>query len=881
MTRSLGQEPQAMSTLDLNGQDVTLPDGTIFTTTYLTGSNDVTNNGGADATLTEGGGGADNIYSGFISDGTTNKTAITQSSGFVDLTDANTYSGGTNLQGGEIGLGNASALGTGALTMAGGTTLQADAAGLFISNAIGLGGIETVDTTGYSLTLSGTISGGGSLTKIGTGTLTLSFSNTYSGGTYVNAGVLKLGSVTALGSTSGALDVNAGTLDLGGFSATVGAVTLENGGLIENGRLAATSYTLSGGTVIAVLAGAGGVTVNGGTVTLFGANTYDGGTNLVSGTLDVANSNALGNTSGGLTMADQTTLSAEAQWLTIANDISLAGGTEIFDIRATLSGVISGTGALSLTGMGFLTLSGTNTYSGGTLVNDLSGVSITSDANLGAASGGLTLGSAGTIGGLVFGASINLSSSRAVTLIGGGGDFNTGSFSTAISSVISGDGRLYKDGSGTLTLSGANTYSGGTYFPIGTIAIGHNDVLGTGSLFMGAGTTLDFGSGNYALGNDIFLSGFDTITIGQSATLSGVLSGDGSLVKTRGGQLSLTQANTYSGGTNLDAGSIFVSASGALGSGTLNMADATTLRSGNADVTLANAIVLTGFHPVDVDTDELTLSGAISGTGSLDLVGAGTLTLSHSNAYSGGTTLTNGTLALADNNAPGTGSLIMRAGTTLMAGGGSLNIGNDVALNGSDTINDGNSVFTLSGVISGTGAPGTDTLNKVGTGTLELAAANTYSGVTVLSAGTIMIDTATALGTSKLAMSNGTTLRAGAAELTVGTAIFLSGIETVDTNGDNLTLSGVISDSGSLTKIGAGTLILTGDDSYLGGTIVNAGTLQLGAVGGLPWHTSLIVNASGTFDVHGADTVLQDFSGSGNVLLGGGVLVAGSAANDT
>ena len=73
-----------MSTLDLNGVNVTLPDGTVFTTTYLTGSNDVTNNGSANATLTEGGGPANNVYFGNITDGT-HMVALTQTSGFVIL----------------------------------------------------------------------------------------------------------------------------------------------------------------------------------------------------------------------------------------------------------------------------------------------------------------------------------------------------------------------------------------------------------------------------------------------------------------------------------------------------------------------------------------------------------------------------------------------------------------------------------------------------------------------------------------------------------------------------------------------------------------------------------------------------------------------------
>ena len=107
----------------------------------------------------EGGGGPGNTYSGPITDGVS-KTALTQTSGFVDITGANTYSGGTNLQGGTIAVGNNAALGTGTLAMSTGTTLQSDAASLTIGVPVTLAGSDTVDTNGNVLTLSGVISGG-------------------------------------------------------------------------------------------------------------------------------------------------------------------------------------------------------------------------------------------------------------------------------------------------------------------------------------------------------------------------------------------------------------------------------------------------------------------------------------------------------------------------------------------------------------------------------------------------------------------------------------------------------------------------------------------------------------------------------------------------
>jgi hypothetical protein len=117
---------------------------------YLNGFDDVTNSGSANATLTEGGGSGFpdfNTYSGLISDGATHKRAIIHTSGFVDIFGSNTYSGGTNLQGGIIEVDNDSALGSGDVNMASGTMLEAGYPGYALGNNIALAsGSETILT---------------------------------------------------------------------------------------------------------------------------------------------------------------------------------------------------------------------------------------------------------------------------------------------------------------------------------------------------------------------------------------------------------------------------------------------------------------------------------------------------------------------------------------------------------------------------------------------------------------------------------------------------------------------------------------------------------------------------------------------------------------
>jgi autotransporter-associated beta strand protein len=169
-----------LSTLDLNGTNITLPDGSVFTTPYLTGANDVTNSGLLDATLTEGGGPTGTTYSGTISDGAHATTAITQTSGEVTFTSSNTYSGGTFLEDGTLGIANSGALGDGALTMGELATLLVAGDNLSIANTINVGDADSIDTDDNDLTLTGTITGTGSLSVYGGGQLTLDNADTSS-----------------------------------------------------------------------------------------------------------------------------------------------------------------------------------------------------------------------------------------------------------------------------------------------------------------------------------------------------------------------------------------------------------------------------------------------------------------------------------------------------------------------------------------------------------------------------------------------------------------------------------------------------------------------------------------------------------------------------
>src|SRR5262249_29776412 len=130
----------------------------------------------------------------------------------------------------------------------------------------------------------------------------------------------------------------------------------------------------------------------------------------------------------------------------------------------------------------------------------------------------------------------------------------------------------------------------------------------------------------------------------------------------------------------------------------------------------------------------------------------------------------------------------------------------------------GNRATTLSGAISGLGI----SLNKIGASTLTLSGASSYSGTTNLNAGTLILSNNVGLGSSTLAMADGTTLRSALGGLSLANATGLD-----NANGHTTTLAGDSRRSGGLAKTGAGTLMLSGNSDYSGTTSLNAGILAL------------------------------------------------------
>lgn len=652
-----------------------------------------------------------------------------------------------------------------------------------------------------------------------------------------------------------------------GLTLTGGTITLAGG----------TTQTFTNGSgdtaaISSLIAGSGALTKAGaGNLSLSGAgNTFSGGTSISAGTLTVSGGNALSD-SGSVSVASGATLALSGNEavgnLSGAGSINLGNSTLSTNQSAdtSFSGTISGNGGLtvsqSVSATYALTLSGSNSYSGATTLLNYGWLKLNGEASISNSSAVqvngnsvLTLLSDQTIGSLASSAATASIQLGSYTLSAGGDNS-----STTVAGVISGNGALIKQGTGTLTLAGNNTYAGSTTVSAGTLSIASDANLGAGSLIL-AGSTLDI-SGATTIDNAITLTGNSSIGNASAVTLSSAISGAYDLSKTGSGTLTLSASNSY-GATYVNAGTLSVSSDANLGSGAVNLAAGTTLALTGA-TTIDNAIILGGNATLAASANA-TVSGVVSGAFTLTKTGASTLTLSGANTY-GATTVSAGTLSVASDGNLGSGALTLGAGTTL-AVTSAATIDNNIALSGSATVNTGANT-TLSGVISGG-----NNLTKTGASTLTLTGNNTYSGSTSVNTGTLSIASDSNLGTGPLNLANGTILQI-TGNTTLDNALALTGLVTVNA-GAAATLSGTISGTGSLIKAGASNLTLSGSNTNSGTTTVSAGTLVVD--GSTASATTVASGAtlagSGTL---GGDVTVQ----SGGILSPGGAGVATLTVN--
>lgn len=506
-------------------------------------------------------------------------------------------------------------------------------------------------------------------------------------------------------------------------------------------------------------------------------------------------------------------LSAQAQGINGATNMT-NNGKLIFEqpIDDSYTGsAITGTGQVVKSGTGSLTMSsGTaNTYSGGTFINE-GALVVDKDSDLGAVSGSITLGTDNTAGGtngtLRFDSSFNLETTRAITLMEGGGTIDTQGYITNIDQTIAGTGTLTKTGSGTLTLNATNSYIGGTVLKEGVLAINSDSALGNSSsrLVMYDTTTLQL-NGDVNSNRAVTLAGRPSsiMTINTQAnngTFAGNIDGLGSLVKTGSGTLSLYGNNLYQGGTKVKEGTLAINSDASLGgaAGSLELWNNTTLKlDGNVYMNSRPVIIGGGDNatlPQSVTIDTQGYTGVISQNidqnagekTELIKTGTGTLGLYGNNTYSGGTWVKNGTVAITsplslgksdvqlgdheDTSLDGSGSTqgTLRADADidfrdsgksiiLNKGGGTINTNGNAIILDENSLKDG---------IAGTASDLGRDLHKTGAGVLTLLDNQYYSGRTFIDQGILRLDAVepnTPLSNSKgLLNTSEVTIAAGA-----------------------------------------------------------------------------------------------------------------------
>ena len=1007
-------------TLTLNGYNQTISGLSV-----ASGSGNVVN-ASATASILTISNGASVAFGGTLGGTNTNDnnfSLIKDGTALLTLTGTNTYNGGTTINGGTLQVGNAAASGTP------GTSYITNNSFLTFNHS---------DTA----TVANPISGTGTLTQTGTGTLILTATNTFTGPTIVQSGALMLTEnyasnlATTVGitvqsgagiGTTGSLDQNfmtwLGTLLQGDMSNSVvlSGSSMDGGGLTFSGvfsntflgaQTAAINVTnpvtwtdttvrLGGGNnsltyMSAIGAGTnliiGPVGGNASSIVILtnAATSFDGGTLIQSGTLQLGNGGAATNTLLGTgTVTDNGTLA-----------FNFGSGT------ATYSNTISGTGSLRQLGASTVILTGSNTYTGITLVN----------------TGTLQVGDGASNNGYISG---NITNASILVF--------ANPTALTINSRISGAGDLIKTGTGTLTLTSNNTMTGSLILNGGTLAYATNQTTTISDITFGVTngspnvTALNLTTANLtanALTVQNNSTGTNSITIGSGKTLTingpvtiacyttsgtptsnlkitGATPGDGTFTinttgdfnlgystdtvhrvnfldmrslgtftaSVRNFQLGYNETTTYAlpgfntlylaSNSTIIASSIGVGVTGrysGIGSNYLYLSTGTTVL--RADTIIVGENQGTNQMSFTAAGGVVTLQ-ASNGTGSVnnmyvgsrsdtgsngDRVGlvdfsGGTVTGKINNLYvgsqtgggnPGGTPIARGTFRMGagagtssvvnvnnlyigyqtDNNGDTANGTVQLDGGTLTVNniemthtnvptatlnlfGGTLTVSNNItSLSGTTSITLSNGTLNMTGGnIGASGANAIDTLNfqsgtllnvgqinggsnalvKTTTGVLILSGVNTYTGGTTNSAGTILIGSSTALGTGLLTMNGGALSNTPGGSYTISNAVNLvSAVSTISVgSADTMTIKGNINNTGGLTKLASGTLILSGTNTYTGDTRVNEGALTFSATSsnkltGNLWVTS-VSGQTGTINQVGGINVT-----TGTIYLGNG-----------
>ncbi|WP_265593941.1 autotransporter-associated beta strand repeat-containing protein [Haloferula sp. BvORR071] len=838
---------------------------------------------------------ASSVYPGILSGpGTITK----RGAGQVNFTGANTYTAGTTIEGGIIGINSPASLGSAgavSFTTANGGVISI-LPGVVESRSFNVASGLTASfggaTAGDSLEVTSSITGAGSLAVSGDGFLTLSGANAYAGPTTVSSGALVAANLSGSATSSGAVSFSAGTL--AGEGTIAGAVTTASGVSLKPGALTPTSSGV-GNLTVGSLALAGGTTLyteftNSATYDKITVSNPNGLTvsaslaNPVMVDLRVANSTAKWTTPGTYTI-----LQFAGSFVGNANDLfevtpasQQAGQTYTFSVVGnSIQLVVAG----NLPSIWNVDASGNWSAAGNWANGSPNAIGATAqfDSKI-TGTQTVTLDSSRTVGLIQFNnansyaidGTATLTLNQAVgnaqvdVLLGAhsistpiqladpiGIDLFNGANSLTLSGNIGGAGGITKSGPGNLALAGSNNFLGNLSFANGTLTFG-NKSLGSGALTLN-NASLVWGPGNnqdITIGRAITF-GNDPITFSMDSDVilsnDFGLSGTANLTKDGTGKLTLVADTSFLGNLTVLNGNLTLGDGGATGS----VLGAIALNNASS--------ILTVSHSGDPVINNL-----ISGTGSLVLDGNGLQSLMQPNTFSGTTTINGGTAVLGSGLALQNSSLLYNAaggaldfGANSAATLGSLGGDKDLVLeNGSAsavilTAGGNGAATAYTGVLSGAGS-----FTKAGAGIMTFTGAHTYSGATQVNGGALELDSTVTLNNTTVSVgatgrltSNGATINASVAsnvaagatgaaifEVFGGTANFPGGLNGVGnaTNVYRIQVSGGSLSAGGMS-IGRSGLVYTTEPaagSVNDGLYVNGGDVDI--VGSL-----LLGNTSG------------------------------------
>jgi autotransporter-associated beta strand protein len=802
-------------------------------------------------TLTIAGSGSATLAGNISDGGTTGKIALTinTTGGTTTFSGANSYTGATTITAGNLDI-TGSSSGGGAITIGSGTatsTLTIDAG----TGTVATSGV-TLNTNGPSVLFltSGTL-------LVGAGGITVN-PNTVNNNTVFDfdGGTLKASSNFIFASNIPVVLTGNSVVDTNGFTIT------------DNSFIGYSASLINGSTVT----NSGGMTIQGGGTFIAGFYSGITGSLTVTGagtTWRSSNYTSASVVSGLLTIGTGAFLDVGGEGVIAQGGFTGGGTVNNSGALATLdldnatgsynfSGTITGSVGVTKSSAGTQILSGTNTYSGATLVsggnlqfaqvsalsNNTTSGTVNSGAmvtlNVGGA-GEFNNGTSGTgsIGNVVAspftffnaGSTLGLDTTNATGTFAYAGNLGVNTNGTGLG--------LDKLGTGSLELTGANTYTGTTTVSVGTLQIGNGtsgSISNSSAAVINSGATLAFDEANGstysgAVTDNGFLAGAEGT--GITNTLSGVISGTGAVSQTGAGTTILTGADTYTGATTASAGTLQV---GNGTSGSISNSSASTVASGATlafdeanggaySGTIANSGLVAGAEGTGITN---TLGGVISGTGSFTQTGAGKTILTGADTYNGATVVSAGTVQVGN----GTSGSISNSSTSTVTAGANMafdeaNGGSYTgAITNSGTISgaEGSGITnTLGGVISGTGA-----VIQTGAGTTILSNTDTYSGKTIVNAGTLKI-TGSANSTTGITVNTGGTLLFGASNAINNSAT------PIALAGGTLSMQGL---TGATETMGA--LTLSGNSVIDFGT-GNSNTLIFSSLSGLTTGVTLTV----------------------------------------